>query len=55
MSVPKKNHLLLNREEVAFFEKTTSGRIVGFEIDGGTAFEGIYKDIILSAKWDDER
>jgi hypothetical protein len=42
-------------EEVAFFEKTTSGRIVGFEIDGGTAFEGIYKDIILSAKWDDEQ
>lgn len=41
-------------EEVAFFEKTTSGRIVGFEIDGGPAFEGPYKDIILSAKWDNE-
>ena len=42
-------------EEVAFFEKTTAGRIVGFEIDGGTAFEGIYKDMILSAKWDNEQ
>ena len=41
-------------EEVAFFEKTTSGRIVGFEIDGGPAFEGPYKDMILSAKWDNE-
>ena len=42
-------------EEVAFFEKTTAGRIVGFEIDGGTAFEGVYKDMILSAKWDNEQ
>lgn len=42
-------------EEVPFFEKITAGRIVGFEIDGGTAFEGIYKDMILSAKWDNEQ
>ncbi|MEA4916966.1 glycoside hydrolase family 172 protein [Proteiniphilum sp.] len=42
-------------EEVAFFDKKTAGRIVGFEIDGGTAFEGIYKDMILSAKWDNEQ
>ncbi len=42
-------------EEVSFFEKNTAGRIVGFEIDGGTAFEGIYKDMILSAKWDNEQ
>lgn len=41
--------------EVVFFEKTMAGRIVGFEIDGGTAFEGIYKDMILSAKWDNEK
>ncbi len=42
-------------EEVTFFDKNTAGRIVGFEMDGGTSFEGIYKDIILSAKWDDEK
>lgn len=42
-------------EEVAFFERTTAGRIVGFEIDGGTAFEGVHKDMILSAKWDNEQ
>ncbi|MDD2246434.1 MAG: DUF2961 domain-containing protein [Proteiniphilum sp.] len=42
-------------EEVTFFDKNTAGRIVGFEIDGGTSFEGIYKDIILSAKWDNEQ
>lgn len=42
-------------EEVSFFDKKTAGRIVGFEIDGGTSFEGLYKDIILSAKWDNER
>ena len=42
-------------EEFKFFDKKTAGRIVGFEMDGGTSFEGMYKDIILSAKWDDEK
>lgn len=42
-------------EEVSFFERSSGGRIVGFDIDGGTSFEGIYKDIILSAKWDNEK
>ena len=42
-------------EEVTFFDKNSAGRIVGFEIDGGTSFEGLYKDIILSAKWDNEQ
>ena len=41
-------------QETLFFEKGTGGRIVGFEIDGGTAFEGLYKDVILSATWDNE-
>lgn len=31
------------------------GRIVGMSIDGGTSFEGLYKDVILSAKWDNEK
>ncbi len=42
-------------EEVTFFDKNTAGRIVGFEIDGGTSFEGLHKDILLSAKWDNEQ
>lgn len=41
-------------EEVTFFERGDAGRVVGFEIDGGTAFEGLYKDLLLSATWDDE-
>lgn len=42
-------------EVVAIFEKTTAGRIVGLEIDAGTAFEGPHKNMVLSAKWDDEQ
>jgi hypothetical protein len=42
-------------EEVTFFDQQTGGRIVGFDIDGGTSFEGRYKDTILSAKWDQEQ
>ena len=41
-------------EEIEFFEHDKAGRIVGFEIDAGTSFEGYSKDIILSAKWDGE-
>lgn len=41
-------------EEVTFFDRPTPGRIVGFDIDGGTSIEGLYKDVILSAKWDRE-
>ncbi len=41
-------------EEVDFFNATKGGRIVGMEIDGGTSFEGMQKDIALSAKWDGE-
>jgi len=41
-------------ETKPFFESNQGGRIVGFEIDAGTAFEGENKDVILSAKWDDE-
>ena len=42
-------------EEVSFFEMAEPGRIVGMSIDGGTSFEGLYKDVILSAKWDMRR
>lgn len=41
-------------EEVPFFDSKTPGRIVGFDIDAGSSFEGTYKDVILSATWDKE-
>lgn len=41
-------------QEYTFFETGEGGRIWGFEIDGGTAFEGVYKDIVLTAHWDDD-
>ncbi len=41
-------------EEIPFFQTNKPGRIIGMEIDGGTSFEGQYKDIIISAKWDNE-
>ena len=42
-------------EELPIFEMTKGGRIVGIELDGGPSFEGIYKDILLSAQWDNEK
>ncbi|WP_300701819.1 glycoside hydrolase family 172 protein [Bacteroides sp.] len=42
-------------EEYPFFEMNNAGRIVGMEIDGGTSFEGLYKDVLLSAQWDNEK
>jgi len=41
-------------DELPFFEACTGGRIVGFDIEAGAAFEGKYRDIILTAKWDGE-
>jgi len=41
-------------EEVTFFDHPSAGRITGFDIDGGTSFEGLFKDLLLSAKWDNE-
>ncbi len=50
----EKTFTLLPGEEVSFFEKDGAGRIVGLEVDGGTAFEGIYKDVLLVSSWDNE-
>ncbi len=50
----KKVFTLRPGEELAFFDKTRGGRIVGFDIDGGSSFEGLYKDVLLSARWDGE-
>lgn len=50
----EKTFLIQPGEEVTFFESAQGGRIVGFDIDGGTSFEGLNKDVILSAIWDNE-
>ena len=42
-------------EEVEIFSATQGGRIAGMEIDGGTSFEGLNKDVVLSATWDGEK
>lgn len=41
-------------DDVNCFSLDTPGRIVGMEIDGGTSFEGGNKDVILTAKWDND-
>lgn len=50
----EKTFLIQPGEEVTFFESAQGGRIVGFDIDGGTSFEGLNKDVILSSIWDNE-
>lgn len=50
----EKTFVINPEEEVDFFNATQGGRIVGMEVDGGTSFEGMQKDIVLSAKWDGE-
>lgn len=50
----KKSYTINPGEEITFFDSQLPGRIVGFEVDGGNSFEGLYKDVILSAKWDGE-
>lgn len=54
VKVEEKTFTIQPGEEVTFFDKKQGGRITGFEIDGGTSFEGKYKDVILSATWDNE-
>lgn len=50
----QKSFTLNPGEEVCFFNADKGGRIEGFEIEAGTAFEGFNKDVILTAKWDDD-
>lgn len=42
-------------EEGVFFKNEKGGRIVGFELEAGDAFDGIYKDVILEAVWDNDK
>lgn len=50
----EKQFTLCPGDEFVFFESRSGGRIVGFEIDGGPSFEGLYKDILLCAHWDND-
>ena len=51
----QKSFTLNPGEEVCFFNAEKGGRIEGFEVEAGTSFEGFNKDIILTAKWDDDK
>lgn len=42
-------------KEIVLYRNTRPGRILGFEIDGGTSFEGLNKDVILSVRWDNDK
>lgn len=50
----EKTFTLLPGQEELFFESNVPGRITGFEIDGGDGFEGLRKDVILRARWDED-
>lgn len=41
-------------DDTDIFSMDSPGRIVGIEIDGGTSFEGDYKDVVISSRWDDD-
>lgn len=55
VQVQEKVFTLKPGEEIPFFEMQEPGRIVGMTIDGGASFEGLHKDVILSARWDNEK
>lgn len=55
VNVEERTFTLKPGEEVPFFTQSKAGRIVGFTIDGGSAFEGMHKDVLLSATWDNEK
>ncbi len=49
-----KQFFLSPGESVPFFTVNEGGRIVGIELQCGSALEGKNKDIILQAQWDDD-
>ncbi|MCF0176790.1 MAG: DUF2961 domain-containing protein [Bacteroidales bacterium] len=38
----------------SFFTDSDGGRIAGFELEAGTAFEGQFRDLVLKARWDED-
>lgn len=49
-----KQFFLSPGEQIPIFTSRDGGRIVGIEVECGTALEGPEKDIILQAMWDDD-
>ena len=41
-------------EEKILFRTRKPGRILGFEFSGAEYLEGLYKDLVIEARWDDE-
>ena len=54
LEIEEKNFVINPGEELSFFKAANGGRILGIELDGGSSFEGMHKDIILSGTWDSE-
>lgn len=52
--VVEKSFFLNPGDVIPFFNIQIPGRILGFEIDGGTGFEGIHKDVVFVARWDND-
>jgi hypothetical protein len=52
--VCEKTFTLAPGEEVCFFSTDRGGRIEGFEIEDAGALQGLYKDLVLKARWDDD-
>jgi hypothetical protein len=50
-----KQFFLSPGETVSFFKNNKGGRIVGIEIECGSALEGKNRDVILLAQWDNEK
>lgn len=55
VKVIEKSFTIKPGEEFKFFKSKKGGRICGFEIEGGDAFNGLCRDIILRANWDGEK
>ncbi|MGO1788247.1 MAG: glycoside hydrolase family 172 protein [Sphingobacterium sp.] len=52
--ISEKTIVIAPGEEQSLFEDHQGGRIVGLELEAGSGFEGVYKDVLIAAKWDQE-
>lgn len=54
-SCMKSDSFVLNPgEEHVFFEDADGGRITAIEIESGSGLEGLERDVLLQARWDDD-
>jgi len=49
-----KKFFLSPGENISFFKSNKGGRIVGIELECGSALEGDFKDILIQAQWDND-